>query len=140
MQKKSAHKAAQLWKPRTTRRASLEERAQRGAHPGKRAQRGATLEAAHSEVRIIKKGLNPRLEIEGVLLTMFDGRTNLSIQVAQEVKRHFPGKVYASVIPRNVRLSEAPSHGKPVIDYDPYSKGAMAYRALAEEAAERGRL
>ena len=64
-------------------------------------------------VRLVKRGLNPKLSIEGVLLTMFDGRTNLAIQVAQEVKRFFPGKVYATVIPRNVRLSEAPSHGKP---------------------------
>lgn len=88
-------------------------------------------------VRLIKRALNPSLEIEGVLLTMFDGRTNLSLQVAQEVKRHFPGKVYASVIPRNVRLSEAPSHGKPVTSYDPFSKGAAAYKALAEELVEK---
>ena len=91
-------------------------------------------------VRLIKRSLNPKLEMEGVLLTMFDGRTNLSLQVAQEVKRHFPGKVYASVIPRNVRLSEAPSHGKPVTDYDSFSKGAAAYRALAEELVERDHL
>ena len=86
-----------------------------------------------STVRRVKQGLNPRLDLEGVLLTMYDGRTNLSIQVAEEVKRHFPGKVYATVIPRNVRLSEAPSHGKPVIAYDPLSRGAEAYTALAEE-------
>ena len=91
-------------------------------------------------VRRVKQGLNPRLDLEGVLLTMYDGRTNLSIQVAEEVKRHFPGKVYATVIPRNVRLSEAPSHGKPVIAYDPVSRGAEAYRALAAEfAANNGR-
>jgi len=84
-------------------------------------------------VRIVKRGLNPRLALEGVLLTMFDSRTNLSLQVAEEVKRHFPGQVYATVIPRNVRLSEAPSHGKPVTAYDPYSRGAEAYRNLAEE-------
>lgn len=84
-------------------------------------------------VRLIKRSLNPTLALEGVLLTMFDSRTNLSLQVAQEVKRHFPGQVYATVIPRNVRLSEAPSHGKPVTDYDPYSRGAEAYRTLAEE-------
>ena len=84
-------------------------------------------------VRIVKRGLNPKLALEGVLLTMFDSRTNLSLQVAEEVKRHFPGQVYATVIPRNVRLSEAPSHGKPVTAYDPYSRGAEAYRALAEE-------
>lgn len=73
------------------------------------------------------------LELEGVVLTMYDGRTNLSLQVAEEVKRHFPGKVYASVIPRNVRLSEAPSHGKPISAYDSLSRGAEAYAALAEE-------
>ena len=86
-----------------------------------------------STVRIVKRGLNPSIDLEGVVLTMYDGRTNLSMQVAEEVKRHFPGKVYASVIPRNVRLSEAPSHGKPVLAYDSYSRGAEAYRALAEE-------
>ncbi len=84
-------------------------------------------------VRMIKRALNPSIALEGVLLTMFDSRTNLSLQVAEEVKRHFPGQVYATVIPRNVRLSEAPSHGKPVTAYDPYSRGAEAYRALAEE-------
>ncbi|MEG2138752.1 MAG: AAA family ATPase [Oscillospiraceae bacterium] len=86
-----------------------------------------------STVRIVKKSLNPRLELEGVVLTMYDGRTNLSMQVAEEVKRHFPGKVYASVIPRNVRLSEAPSHGKPITSYDRSSRGAEAYTALAAE-------
>jgi len=84
-------------------------------------------------VRLVKRGLNPQLALEGVLLTMFDSRTNLSLQVAQEVKRHFPGQVYATVIPRNVRLSEAPSHGKPVSAYDPYSRGTEAYAALAQE-------
>ena len=88
-----------------------------------------------STVRRVKQALNPALSLEGVLLTMYDGRTNLSIQVAEEVKRHFPGKVFATVIPRNVRLSEAPSHGKPVMHYDPYSRGAEAYSALAEEFA-----
>ncbi len=86
-------------------------------------------------VRIVKRGLNPKLGLEGVLLTMFASRTNLSLQVAQEVKRHFPGQVFATVIPRNVRLSEAPSHGKPISAYDPYSRGAEAYAALAEEVA-----
>ena len=86
-------------------------------------------------VRIVKRGLNPKLGLEGVLLTMFDSRTNLSLQVAQEVKRHFPGQVFATVIPRNVRLSEAPSHGQPICAYDPYSRGAEAYAALAEEVA-----
>jgi len=90
-----------------------------------------------STVRRVKQALNPVLDLEGVLLTMYDGRTNLSIQVAEEVKRHFSGKVYATVIPRNVRLSEAPSHGKPVIAYDPLSRGAEAYSALAEEFAAK---
>ena len=88
-------------------------------------------------VRIVRRNMNPRLQIEGVLLTMFDGRTNLALQVAEEVKRYFPGKVYSTVIPRNVRLSEAPSHGKPVTAYDPYSRGAEAYRLLAEEIAAK---
>ena len=84
-------------------------------------------------VRIVRRSMNPSLDIEGVLLTMFDGRTNLAIQVAQEVKHYFPGKVYASVIPRNVRLSEAPSHGKPIYAYDRTSRGAEAYTAFTEE-------
>ncbi len=84
-------------------------------------------------VRIVKRNLNHALELEGVLMTMFDGRTNLALQVAQEVKRFFPGKVYATVIPRNVRLSEAPSHGKPITAYDRSSRGCEAYTALAEE-------
>ena len=87
-------------------------------------------------VRLVKRGLNPKLELEGVLLTMFDSRTNLSLQVAEEVKRHFPGQVYATVIPRNVRVSEAPSHGMPVTAYDPYSRGAETYHELAKEIAE----
>lgn len=86
-----------------------------------------------STVRLVKRSLNPHLALEGVLLTMFDSRTNLSLQVAEEVKRHFPGQVYATVIPRNVRLSEAPSHGKPVSAYDPYSRGTEAYASLAQE-------
>ena len=90
-------------------------------------------------IRRMKQALNPSLDLEGVLLTMYDGRTNLSIQVAEEVKRHFPGKVYATVIPRNVRLSEAPSHGKPVMAYDSLSRGAEAYSALAEEFAAKNR-
>ena len=84
-------------------------------------------------VRIVRRSLNPRLELEGVLLTMFDGRTNLALQVAEEVKHYFPGKVYATVIPRNVRLSEAPSHGKPITAYDRTSRGAEAYTAFAAE-------
>lgn len=84
-------------------------------------------------LRIVKKRINPSLEIFGVALTMFDGRTNFSTQVAQEVRKHFPGKVFASVIPRNVRLAEAPSHGLPVTVYDRLSRGAAAYKAMAEE-------
>lgn len=84
-------------------------------------------------LRMVKRKLNPRLEIFGVALTMFDGRTNFSTQVAQEVRRHFPGKVFASVIPRNVRLAEAPSHGIPVTAYDRSSRGTKAYLAMAEE-------
>ena len=86
-------------------------------------------------LRTVKRRLNPRLEIFGVALTMFDGRTNFSTQVAQEVRRHFPGKVFASVVPRNIRLAEAPSHGLPVTSYDRSSRGSVAYKALAEEIA-----
>ncbi len=86
-----------------------------------------------STLRAVKKRLNPRLDIFGVLLTMYDGRTNFSSQVAQEVRRHFPGKVYATAIVRNVRLAEAPSHGLPVTAYDRTSRGAQAYLAVAEE-------
>ena len=88
-------------------------------------------------LRMVKKRLNPKLEIFGVALTMFDGRTNFSTQVAQEVRRHFPGKVYATVIPRNVRLAEAPSHGLPVSAYDKTSRGALAYKAMAQEIIEK---
>ena len=88
-------------------------------------------------LRMVKKRLNPKLEIFGVALTMFDGRTNFSTQVAQEVRRHFPGKVYATVIPRNVRLAEAPSHGVPVTVYDRSSRGAVAYKAMAQEIIEK---
>lgn len=84
-------------------------------------------------LRMVKKRINPRLEIFGVALTMFDGRTNFSTQVAQEVRRHFPGKVFATVVPRNIRLAEAPSHGIPVTAYDRGSRGSAAYKALAEE-------
>ena len=86
-----------------------------------------------STLRMVKRKLNPRLEIFGVTLTMFDGRTNFSTQVAQEVRRHFPGKVFASVVPRNIRLAEAPSHGLPVTVYDRSSRGSKAYLAMAEE-------
>lgn len=84
-------------------------------------------------VALVQKNLNPILELEGVVLTMFDSRTNLSIQVVDEVKNHFRQKVYRTMIPRNVRLSEAPSHGQPVILYDPKSKGAEMYFDLARE-------
>jgi len=87
-------------------------------------------------IMLVKRGLNPQLEIEGVVLSMFDGRTNLSIQVVEEVKKYFRGKVYTTIIPRNVRLAEAPSHGLSVIDYDTKSKGAEAYTELAEEFLE----
>ena len=90
-----------------------------------------------STLRMVKKRINPALEIFGVALTMFDGRTNFSTQVAQEVRRHFPGKVYSTVIPRNVRLAEAPSHGLPVTAYDRSSKGAVAYRTMAEEIKKK---
>ena len=88
-------------------------------------------------MRMVKKRINPSLEIFGVALTMFDGRTNFSTQVAQEVRRHFPGKVFSSVIPRNIRLAEAPSHGLPVTAYDRSSKGSVAYKAMAEEIKQK---
>jgi chromosome partitioning protein len=88
-------------------------------------------------IRLLKRKLNPTLDIEGVVLTMYDGRTNLSLQVASEVKKFFKEKVFSTVIPRNVRLSEAPSHGKPVTAYDASSKGSLAYIALAEEIIKR---
>jgi len=84
-------------------------------------------------LRTVKRKLNPRLEIFAVALTMFDGRTNFSTQVAQEVRRHFPGKVLSAVVPRNIRLAEAPSHGIPVTAYDKHSRGAKAYKSMAEE-------
>jgi len=84
-------------------------------------------------VRQVKKRINPSLFLEGVLLTMYDGRLNLTLQVADEVKKYFGNKVYKNVIPRNVRLCEAPSHGMPVSAYDRYSKGALTYRELAKE-------
>ena len=86
-----------------------------------------------STVRLVKQRLNTELEIDGVLLTMYDARTNLSAQVVGEVRKFFKDKVYKSIIPRNVRLSEAPSHGLPITMYDNRSTGAEAYRALAEE-------
>lgn len=86
-----------------------------------------------NNIKKIKKSLNPDIDIEGILLTMLDARTNLGVQVVEEVKSCFPGKVYASIIPRNVRLSEAPSYGQPINVYDASSKGAEAYKSLAEE-------
>ncbi len=88
-------------------------------------------------MRAVKRSLNPKLEIFGVLLTMFDGRTNFSNQVAEEVRRHFPGKVFASVIPRNIRLAEAPSHGLPIFAYDRSSRGAVAYLSVAQEILKK---
>jgi len=90
-----------------------------------------------STLRMIKRRIHPALDIFGVVLTMFDGRTNFSTQVAQEVRRHFPGKVFASVIPRNIRLAEAPSHGIPVTAYDRSSRGAISYRELANEVIKK---
>ncbi len=85
----------------------------------------------------VKKTFNPGIDIEGILLTMLDGRTNLGLQVVDEVKKHFKKKTFATTIPRNVRLGEAPSHGEPIHVYDPRSAGAIAYRALAAEVLER---
>ena len=90
-----------------------------------------------STLRLVKKRINPNLNIFGVVLTMYVGRTNFCAQVAEEVRRHFPGKVFTSVIPRNIRLAEAPSHGVPVMYYDKHSKGSQAYRDLAEEVKNR---
>jgi len=87
-------------------------------------------------VKIVQKHLNPELKVEGVVLTMFDARTNLSIQVVDEVKKYFGNKVYRTIIPRNVRLSEAPSYGLPIILYDNKSKGAECYMDLADEVIE----
>ena len=87
-------------------------------------------------IRLVQKHLNTELAIEGVLLTMFDARTNLGIQVVEEVKKYFQDKVYQTIIPRNVRLSEAPSHGKSIISYDPKSRGAEMYLDLAKEVVE----
>jgi chromosome partitioning protein len=89
-------------------------------------------------IRLVQQGLNPTLQIEGVLLTMFDNRLNLSQQVLEETRRFFAERVYRTVIPRNVRLSEAPSFGKPVVVYDPGCAGSMSYMNLAKEVIERG--
>ena len=87
----------------------------------------------------VRKSMNPRLEIEGILLTMLDGRTNLGLQVVDQVKKHFKKEVFSTTIPRNVRLGEAPSHGKPIHLYDPRSSGALAYQSLAKEVVSRNR-
>jgi chromosome partitioning protein len=91
-----------------------------------------------SAIRLVQQGLNPTLQIEGVLLTMFDNRLNLSQQVLEETRRFFAERVYRTVIPRNVRLSEAPSFGKPVVVYDPACAGSTSYMNLAKEVIERG--
>jgi chromosome partitioning protein len=89
-------------------------------------------------LRAVKRGLNPAIQLAGILLTMYDSRNNLSLQVEQEVREHFQDLVYQTTIPRNVRLSEAPSHGMPVLLYDIRSKGAQSYLALAREFLSRG--
>lgn len=88
-------------------------------------------------VRGVQKRLNRKIRIEGILLTMYDGRTNLAVQVVEEVKKHFGDRVYRTAIPRNVRLSEAPSHGTPITAYDKLCRGAQAYHAVAEEFLEK---
>jgi chromosome partitioning protein len=88
-------------------------------------------------MKLIRKSMNPTLDLIGVLPTMVDGRTTLSGQVHEEIKKHFPGKVFKTVIPRNIRLAEAPSHGLPVGAYDKFSKGARAYKAVTKEVVER---
>lgn len=90
-------------------------------------------------IRQVKKSLNKEIDFEGILLTMFDGRTNLSTQVADEIKKYYPDKVYKTVIPRNVRLSEAPSYGQPINVYDKHSKGAIAYKNLAKEVIKKNK-
>lgn len=92
-----------------------------------------------STIRQVKKSLNKDIDIEGILLTMFDGRTNLSNQVADEIKKYYPDKVYKSVIPRNIRLSEAPSYGQPINVYDKHSKGAVSYKNLAKEVIKKNK-
>ena len=95
--------------------------------------------ALMNTINRVKHTFNPRLEIEGILLTMLDGRTNLGIQVVDQVKKHFRKDVFATMIPRNVRLGEAPSHGEPITVYDPKSSGAIAYEALAKEVLARNK-
>ena len=95
--------------------------------------------ALMNTVNRVKRTFNPRLEIEGILLTMLDGRTNLGLQVVDSVKKHFRKAVFVTVIPRNVRLGEAPSHGEPICIYDPRSTGALAYESLAKEVLSRNK-
>ena len=92
-----------------------------------------------NSIKLVKKHLNPDLEIEGVLLTMYDSRTRLSSQVAEEVSKYFGERVFDTVIPRNIRLSEAPSHGLPISMYDPLSKGARTYKKLAKELINKNK-
>ena len=89
-------------------------------------------------INLVKQRLNPSLELEGVVFTRYDARTNLSLQVVENVKSSLKNTVYKTIIPRNVRLAEAPSHGMPITQYDPRSAGAESYRLLAEEVAQRG--
>lgn len=94
------------------------------------------VEQLMNTIQLVRKNLNPNLEVQGVVMSMFDGRTNLSIEVVEEVKKHFKGKVYKSIIPRNVRLAEAPSYGLPIMLYDKNCRGAEAYMELATEFIE----
>ncbi len=92
-----------------------------------------------NSIKLCKKRLNPRLDVEGILLTMYDSRTNLSVQVANELRKYLPDKVYNTVIPRSVRLSEAPSHGKPGVVYDTVNRASKAYMTFAEEFLKKCR-
>lgn len=92
-----------------------------------------------STIRTVKHSINPPLDIEGIVLTMYDGRTNLTLQVAEEIKKFFGPKVFKTVVPRNIRLSEAPSHGKPILAYDRLSRGAEAYSQIADEFLKRNK-
>jgi chromosome partitioning protein len=89
-------------------------------------------------VRLVRDSLNPRLRLAGIVMTMFDPRTNLSTQVVQDVVKHFPKEIFKTIVPRSIRLSEAPSYGRTILEYDNTSRGAQAYRALAEELVGRG--
>ncbi len=96
------------------------------------------LSALSYTIRQVKRLYNPVLSIGGIILSMYDGRLNLSLAVRNEIQKYFPGKVFQCAVPRNVRLSEAPSHGKPIFYYDKYSRGGIAYMGIAEELLERG--